>query len=188
MTRAEAVAEVARLLPPGAAVVAATGFIARELQAQAPRDLNFYLIGSMGLAASIGLGVALRAPERTVVVLDGDGAVLMALGGLAMVGAARPRRFIHVVLDNRGYASTGNQPSLSGTVSLTGVARACGYSLCEEAAGTGALREAWRRAVAAEGPALLAVRIDLAADDKPPPRIACAPEDHARRFHRALVV
>ena len=83
-------------------VVNANGFIGREAFRANDRQGNFYIIGSMGLASSIGLGVALCRPEKKVVVLDGDGNVLMAMGTLAMIAAAAPKNFVHVVLDNEG--------------------------------------------------------------------------------------
>ncbi len=111
-----------------AVVVMANGYISRAGFGLGDRPGHFYMIGSMGLASSIGLGIALAQPRRRVVVLDGDGNVLMNLGGLATVAAQRPPNFYHVVLDNEAYASTGNQPTLSATVDLAAVARAAGYA------------------------------------------------------------
>src|SRR5262249_12839552 len=88
MTRADAVADVAGALRDDALVVACNGMIGRELYTRADAPTRFYMIGSMGLASSIGLGVALVQPARVVVVFDGDGNLLMNLGGLANVAAA----------------------------------------------------------------------------------------------------
>src|SRR5438034_320223 len=90
-------------------------------------DRNFYLWGAMGAAAMIGLGLAVAQPERHVLVVTGDGEVLMGLGALATIGVQRPPNLAIAVFDNGRYAETGMQPShTDGGVSLCGVARACG--------------------------------------------------------------
>src|SRR5581483_7397639 len=103
MTRADAVALVAAALGPQTAIVACNGMIGRELYTRADAPTRFYMIGSMGLASSIGLGFALVQPARRVVVFDGDGNVLMNLGGLANVAAAGAPNFHHVVFDNAAH-------------------------------------------------------------------------------------
>jgi phosphonopyruvate decarboxylase len=108
-------------------VVGTTGYIARELFGARDRDRNFYMQGSMGHAAAIGLGLALGRPDRKVVVLDGDGALLMHLGILSTIGAAGAPNLTHVVLDNGAYESTGGQRTTSGSTRLEEIALACGY-------------------------------------------------------------
>jgi thiamine pyrophosphate-dependent acetolactate synthase large subunit-like protein len=107
-------------------VVHANGFISRESFNLEDRLGNFYMIGSMGLASSIGLGVAMNRPERRVVVFDGDGNVLMNMGSLALIGATQPQNFVHIVFDNEAYGSTGNQRSISAQVALEDIARSSG--------------------------------------------------------------
>ena len=85
------------------------------------------MVGSMGCASSFGLGLAWARPNRRVVVLDGDGALLMRLGALATLGYERPTNLVHVLLDNEAHESTGGQSTVSHSVDLAGVARACGY-------------------------------------------------------------
>ena len=90
-------------------------------------ERNFYLWGAMGAASMIGLGLAIARPERRVLVVTGDGEMLMGLGALATIGVERPPNLAIVVFDNGSYAETGMQPSHTrGGVSLSGVARACG--------------------------------------------------------------
>src|SRR5206468_322527 len=108
-------------------LVCANGYPSREACAIADRPQNFYMIGSMGLAGPIGLGVALGRPDRRTVVLDGDGNVLMSLGALTNVAALAPRNFIHCVFDNEVYGSTGNQASPSRHARLDAIAAAAGY-------------------------------------------------------------
>jgi thiamine pyrophosphate-dependent acetolactate synthase large subunit-like protein len=103
-------------------VVAANGHISRDACAARDRPGSFYMVGSMGLAGAIGLGLALAQPLRGVVVIDGDGNLLMGLGCLPLVAERAPARFLHVVLDNGSYASTGGQRSIAGAVDLAAVA------------------------------------------------------------------
>src|SRR6185436_2939180 len=111
-----------------AAVVSTTGKLSRELCELDDRDHarrnRFYMVGSMGCAAGFGLGVARGRPERSVVVLDGDGALLMKLGTLATIGGYAPSNLHHVVFDNASYDSTGGQRTISPTVDLAAMALA----------------------------------------------------------------
>lgn len=102
-------------------VVATTGMISRELYATKDRPENFYMCGSMGLALPIALGLALNT-TRKVIVLDGDGAALMALGGLVLEKKLGLGNLTHFVLDNGVYASTGNQPTCSDAVDFVEIA------------------------------------------------------------------
>jgi thiamine pyrophosphate-dependent acetolactate synthase large subunit-like protein len=114
---------------PDALVIAGLGSSAYDLFAAGDRDLNFYLWGAMGGAASIGLGLALAQPSKSVIVLTGDGEQLMGLGSLATVGAHQPKNFTIVVLDNGHYGETGMQQSHTSLgTNFTAVASACGIT------------------------------------------------------------
>lgn len=158
MTRAEAIA-AARACLTDEVVVHANGHICRESFAVGDRPGNFYMIGSMGLAAAIGLGIALASPAKRVVVFDGDGNVLMALGTLAMVAAERPANFLHLVFDNGTYGSTGAQPTVSRQVPLEEVARGCGYLRAARVKDREALVAALRDLQRQPGPAFLLVEV-----------------------------
>ncbi len=109
------------------AVVTIMGAVAAELQSIGHRANFFYLQHAMGLASSVGLGIALARPERQVVVFDGDGSVLMNLGGLTTVARYRPRNLVHVVFDNESLLSVGGFPTATSTGSdLAGIAAAAG--------------------------------------------------------------
>ena len=97
------------------------------LYAIGDRANQLYLVGAMGCASSVGLGLALQCPQVRVIVIDGDGAMLMRLGALAAIGRERPDNLLHVVLDNRMHESTGGQSTGSALVDLAAVAQACGY-------------------------------------------------------------
>ncbi len=108
-------------------VVTIMGAVAAELQGIGHRPNFFYLQHAMGLASSMGLGIALTRPERQVIVLDGDGSVLMNLGGLTTLARYRPRNLLHVVFDNESLLSVGGFPTATSTGSdLAKIAAAAG--------------------------------------------------------------
>jgi phosphonopyruvate decarboxylase len=94
-------------------IIATTGYSGRELYAAGDRKNHFYMVGSMGCAIDIGLGLALMQPNKRVIVIDGDGAILMRLGAMSTVGFMAPENLIHIVLDNGTYESTGSQRTVS---------------------------------------------------------------------------
>ena len=105
-------------------------------------DRNFYLWGAMGAAAMVGLGLAIARPDRRVLVVTGDGEMLMGLGALATIGVQHPANLAIVVFDNGHYAETGMQPSHTNAgVSLCGVARSCGIEAVHDIADAAALGE-----------------------------------------------
>ena len=111
----------------GCAVVTIMGAVAAELQSIGHRPNFFYLQHAMGLAPSMGLGIALARPHLRVVVFDGDGSVLMNLGGLTTLARYRPRNLVHVVFDNESLLSVGGFPTATATGSdLAAIASAAG--------------------------------------------------------------
>jgi len=126
-SRGDALRAVQRATDANDVVIATTGFTGRELYACDDRPNQLYVVGSMGCASSIGLGMAWARPDRRVVVLDGDGAMLMRLGALATLAFEQPANLVHVLLDNEAHESTGGQSTVSHAMDLAGVAEACGY-------------------------------------------------------------
>jgi phosphonopyruvate decarboxylase len=169
-----------------ALVFATTGYISRELYGLADRPANFYMQGSMGHALALGLGAALAQPERRVVVLDGDGAVLMHLGTAATVGAVAPPGLVHVVLDNGAYESTGGQRSTSSTVDWPSLGAGAGYRSTAVCADAPALRAALDALDGVPGPHLVVARISPA-PGVTPPRVTggLTPVELRARFERA---
>jgi sulfopyruvate decarboxylase subunit beta len=110
MTRLEATRAICSVAGD-AAIIASLGHPAYDLFAADDRPRNFYTWGSMGLASSIGLGLALARPDVRVFVLDGDGSLLMNLGSLATIGLLHPPNLVVIVMDNEEYATTGGQPT-----------------------------------------------------------------------------
>jgi len=108
-------------------VVTIMGAVAAELQSIGHKPNFFYLQHAMGLASSMGLGIALSRPELTVVVFDGDGSILMNLGGLTTLARYRPKNLIHIVFDNESLLSVGGFPTATSTGSdIAGIAAAAG--------------------------------------------------------------
>ena len=103
-------------------IISANGFISRDLFSTLDKDSNFYMIGSMGLASSIGLGIAIKNPRRRIFVFDGDGNILMNLGSLVTIGSIQPRNFIHIIFDNHVHESTGGQPTTSNKIKISNIA------------------------------------------------------------------
>ena len=128
MRRADCLAAIYDELA-GCAIVTIMGAVAVELYSLGHRPNFFYLEHAMGLASSMGLGIALSQPERRVVVLDGDGSVLMNLGGLTTLARYAPPNLTHIVFDNQSLLSVGGFPTATSTGSdLAGVARAAGIA------------------------------------------------------------
>jgi sulfopyruvate decarboxylase subunit beta len=131
MRRYELLGELRGVLTEGTGgdpiVVCNIGYPSRELYALGDHPRFFYMLGSMGLASSIGLGLALNAPHR-VVVLDGDGSILMNLGTLVTIANQRPPNYTLLIVDNGAYGSTGGQPTYTagGRTSLAEMARGAG--------------------------------------------------------------
>lgn len=185
MTRYDAVAALVRGLAADDVALFTTGMISREAFLAGDRELNLYMIGSMGLLSSVGLGLALSQPDRRVWVIEGDGSLLMTLGNLATIGAERPARLVHVVVDNGVYGSTGDQPTLHGEVSFAELARAAGYPTVLTAASPEELAGALRLVAGAPGPVLLHVRVEVS-EVPGIGRVSIAPDELAQRLRLAL--
>jgi phosphonopyruvate decarboxylase len=161
MPRLEAIKLVASLLRESDLVVATTGKIGRELHDLGHRPGRLYVVGGMGCASAIGLGVALNRPERRVVVLDGDGAALMKLGSFGTIGHYAPRNLLHVVLDNEAHESTGAQATCASTVDFAAVAAACSYASARRADTAETVAAAVKAALTEKGPSLVHVKVGV---------------------------
>jgi thiamine pyrophosphate-dependent acetolactate synthase large subunit-like protein len=160
MTRLQA---FQRLLPllDRAAVLANLGKNTYDLYAAGHRPENFYTWGAMGTVSSVGLGLALARPDLRVVVLDGDGSLLMNLGSLATIAALRPSNLVHVVCDTQTYETTGGQAShTAAAADLAAIGRGAGLSHVEAVVDLDALAQAVRRGLAEPGPWLIVARME----------------------------
>jgi phosphonopyruvate decarboxylase len=183
-TRAHILERFLRLTGDERAVIATTGKSGRELFMLNDRPQHLYLVGSMGGAAGVGLGVALNS-SRPVAVLDGDGAALMKLGTLATIGAQAPANLIHILLDNGVHDSTGGQPTVSVAVDFAAIAAACSYRNTATCDSVEDFAELFDALCKKDGPSLLHVRIapgSLAKLIRP----TVKPKEVARRFRAFL--
>lgn len=126
--RTPALEAVQKHLGTEVAVIATTGKTGRELYEVGDHANQFYMVGSMGCALAFGFGIALCKPTLKVVVLDGDGALLMRTGSMATVGAYKTKNLIHILIDNEVHDSTGGQGTVTGGVSFGAIAAGFGYS------------------------------------------------------------
>ena len=176
---------VLALAPEAAGIVATTGKTGRELFTLADRRQHLYLVGSMGCASGLALGIALNS-RRKIVVLDGDGAALMKLGTLATIGAHAPDNLVHVILDNGVHDSTGGQATVSPVVDFVDAALACGYARAYCCDNLDGFDRAFQGAVdQADGPALIHIRIRPGSLEKLG-RPTVPPYEVARRFKAFL--
>ena len=182
-SRAQAMAAILELLSDQPVIIC-NGFPSREAQKIADRPTHFYMIGSMGVAAAIGLGVALSKPDKQVVVFDGDGNVLMGMGTLATVGFLKPKNFIHIVFDNEVYGSTGNQPTISNVVRLEQVAKAAGYVHVERVREREDIVYEFKDLLKKDGPSMLLIKVNELAEDAG--RVLLEPPEITQRFMKAI--
>lgn len=182
-SRAQAMAALLELVTDQPIVIC-NGFPSREAYKLRDRPQNFYMIGSMGVTASIGLGLALAQPEKKVVIFDGDGNVLMGMGTLATIGALKPKNLIHVVFDNEVYGSTGNQPTYSRMVRLDQVAKAAGYVNIERVWEREDIVYEFKDMMSQDGPSFLLIKVNEQIEDAD--RVAVEPVDLTKRFRAAL--
>ncbi|MCC6891071.1 MAG: thiamine pyrophosphate-binding protein [Hyphomicrobiales bacterium] len=129
----------------------------------APRALNYYTFGAMGLGSSHALGLALGCPDRRVIVLDGDGSLLMNLGTLVTIGAAAPTNLIHFVCRNGTYEANGGHPIPQPDVDFGGLARAAGYAQVADFHTLAAFEAALPQLLARDGPSFAVLHVEKGA-------------------------
>jgi thiamine pyrophosphate-dependent acetolactate synthase large subunit-like protein len=170
MTRLEATRVIVGAVDAGTPVIASLGHPAYDLFAAGDRPANFYTWGSMGVASSIGLGLAMARRDLHVVVLDGDGSLLMNLGSLATIGWRRPERLTVIVWDNEAYATTGGQDTATKHgADLEAAARAMGVTQAVTVRETRALVAAFDRARREPGPWMIVAKVQESAPTGKPP-------------------
>jgi thiamine pyrophosphate-dependent acetolactate synthase large subunit-like protein len=151
-------------------VVASLGHPAYDLFAVRDRPANFYTWGSMGLASSIGLGLAMARPKARVFVVDGDGSLLMNLGSLATIGWVRPRNLVVIVWDNAAYATTGGQDTATAHgADLDAAAKAMGVTAIATVRDERELEAAIMRAKNGDGPWVVVAKVEESAPTAKPP-------------------
>ena len=171
LTRTDALEELLASLASDDLVVSTTGMTSREVFDSRERhgeghERDFLTVGSMGHCSQIALGLAQHRPDRSVVCLDGDGAVLMHMGGLAIIGSQKPDNLLHVVINNGAHDSVGGQPTAALQLDLPAIALACGYRQAETTSTATEITAALTRLRATPGPAFLEIRVARDASTK----------------------
>lgn len=166
-------------------VVATLGNAKYDLFNAKDRPRNFYMWNSMGMASSLGLGLAMARPQNKVIVLDGDGSLLMNLGSLATEAVREPKNLVHICWDNRSYELTGKQPTATAfRTDLAKVAEGAGIQKVERVESLPAFQRAFDRAMAEDGPWFILALIDQ--ERAKPPRPPKSPTYIKHRFMTAL--
>ncbi len=168
LSREEAIQQVIDVLEERDVVVSTTGMPSREVyeyrtKKGAGHQRDFLTVGGMGHASQIALGIALQRPERTVYCLDGDGAVLMHMGALALNGTLKPQNFKHIILNNGAHDSVGGQPTVALDIDILGIARAAAYEQVFKAETRQELQSCLASLKHSRGPSLLEVRVQCGA-------------------------
>lgn len=164
LSREEAIQTVAASLGAQDVIVSTTGMISRELfeyrtaRGESPKR-DFLTVGSMGHASQIALGIALEKPERHIWCFDGDGAVIMHMGGMAIVAEKSPKNYIHVVFNNGAHDSVGGQPTVGLDIDLCSVAKALGYKAVFDADNKDDLAAILRKMKIINGPLFIQIRV-----------------------------
>jgi thiamine pyrophosphate-dependent acetolactate synthase large subunit-like protein len=161
MNRSDLTRRLVARLKHEEAVVGGIGNTHFDLWASGQRPQNFYMLGSMGLAAPIALGVALAQPQRQVIALEGDGSLLMQLGALGTIASLKPKNLTVIVWDNGSYQITGSQPTLTATgVDLVAIAKGAGLAHSVWAADEAHFEALVDQALAGAGPMFICARTD----------------------------
>ena len=164
-------------------IISANGLISRDLFDTCDRNSNFYMIGSMGLASSIGLGLALQNPKKMIYVFDGDGNILMNLGSLTTISKLKPKNFIHIIFDNSSHESTGGQPTSTNKISIDAIAKAVNFKVfrCNSKKN---LDETFKKIKNMAGPIIILMKISKS--EKISGRISLPPKKIKSRFMKSF--
>ena len=170
LEREEAIQMVAASMDKKAVVVSTTGKISRELfeyreNSEHAHHRDFLTVGSMGHASQIALGIALNKPDRNIYCFDGDGAVIMNMGSMGIVGEMAPKNFFHIVFNNGAHDSVGGQPTIGLNIDIPNIAACCGYKKVISVEKREELQEILTTLAANEGPVLLEIKVKKGSRD-----------------------
>ena len=182
MIRKEAVKTVCNFVKNDI-VVSANGFISRDVYSSLEKNTNFYMIGSMGLASSIGLGIALKKPKKRIFVFDGDGNILMNLGSLVTIGSLQPKNLIHLIFDNNIHESTGGQPTHANKINIAKIAKVTNYTIFSVKTKK-SLENVLRKVQISKGPILIHIRVKKSKEKSS--RVEITPKKIKTRFMSAI--
>ena len=168
LNREEAIKLVVSFLKETDVIVSTTGKTSREIyelreSLKQGHSRDFLTVGSMGHASSIALGIALQQPRRNVYCFDGDGALIMHMGGLAVIGKLQPHNFKHIVFNNFAHESVGGQPTAADVMDIPAIAKASGYQAYFSATTEAEIKEQLEGLQNTAGPGLLDIRVNIGA-------------------------
>jgi phosphonopyruvate decarboxylase len=162
MTREDVIKQLCDRLGGDYPLIASTGLMSRELFGYNDYNSHFYMVGSMGLASAIGLGLVLNLPAgRKVFVLDGDASILMGLNNITNIALHQPADLVHIVMDNNAYASCSEEKTASHQIKIDRLADAAGYKRTNCASDAAGLAEAINISLTTDGPILILISIEL---------------------------
>lgn len=164
MTREEAIEIVVSQMKENSVIVSTTGMASRELfelreKHKENHNKDFLTVGSMGHASQIALGIALSNKDKEVYCIDGDGSLLMHLGGLAIIGNAEPKNFRHILINNGAHDSVGGQETVGLKIDTLAIAKACGYKECYSCSSKAELLNLSEKITNVEGSVLLEIKV-----------------------------
>lgn len=164
MTREEAIGILVNGINDNSVIISTTGMASRELfeireEKRQDHSRDFLTVGSMGHASQIGLAIALNKKDKAVYCIDGDGALLMHLGGLAIIGNQKPNNFRHILINNGAHDSVGGQETVGFDVDISKIAEACGFKNCYSCDSKLKLKELLEEAKDLEGPLFIEIKV-----------------------------
>ncbi len=164
LSREDAIKMVAASMDDKAVVVSTTGKISREIfeyreSINEDHERDFLTVGSMGHASQIALGIALNKPDRNVYCFDGDGATIMHMGGLGIIGSMQPKNYYHILFNNGVHDSVGGQPTVGYRIDIPAIAKACGYKTVLSVDNSESLKDVLINLTEKEAPLFLEVKV-----------------------------
>jgi phosphonopyruvate decarboxylase len=190
LKREDVIKQIVDQLTGEEVIVSTTGKTSRELfeyraELKHPHHSDFLTVGSMGHANQIALGIAIQKPNKRIICLDGDGALLMHMGGLSTIGSLAPKNFIHIVINNGAHESVGGQPSVAFGVDIPKLALANNYKMALSAVTIQELNYALKSITEDACPALIEVKVKMGSrDDLGRPTVK--PKDNKAAFMKNL--
>ncbi len=170
LSREDAILQIVKQLKGDVIIVSTTGKTSRELfeireQLNQPHHSDFLTVGSMGHSSQIALGLAISQPEKNFICLDGDGALLMHMGALAIVGAAAPENLVHIIINNGAHESVGGQPTVGFNINIPQIALANGYKYAQSVFTATELDNVLNSISDVQGPSLLEIKVKVGSRD-----------------------
>lgn len=164
ISREEAITKVLEQIKPSDVIISTTGKLSRELfelkeKSNSSHEQDFMMVGGMGHASSVALGIALSKPEKNVFCFDGDGASIMHLGSWGVIGQKAPKNFKHILFNNSVHDSVGGQPTAASNMNFTEIAKSCGYKKVFTSKTKEEISDKMSELVNSKGPSLLEIVI-----------------------------